>query len=310
MTRVALVVTVRNEAETIGELLSSIDAQSLAPDEIVFVDGGSTDGTYGLLERWTAAHPHARAVSAPGSNIAAGRNLAIGETSSPIVAVTDAGCILEPRWLEHLATALHDADVAMGYYQPRTKGAFEGISTCLTVPDPDEIDAQRFMPSSRSIAFRRGIWESAGGYPEWLDIGEDMYFNFRVLDSGARRRFVAAAIARWRPRATFGSFLRQYFRYARGDAIAGMYPRRHALRFGAYAAAIGIGIASTRWPWLIAIPVAAMGFRLRTAYRRAFTRLNRDRMVAVVAIPVIAVLQDVAKMAGYLSGLPHRRCRT
>jgi glycosyltransferase involved in cell wall biosynthesis len=309
VTAVSLVVTVRNEAASIRELLSSIDAQTRAPDEVVIVDGGSTDGTQKLLDEWT--NPSRVVLSEPGANIARGRNTAIARAAGDVVAVTDAGCVLEKDWLERLAGALDGADVAMGFYEPIAATFFERVTTCLTLPDAGQIDPSAFMPSSRSVAFTKDLWTRAGGYPEWLDIGEDMYFNFAVLRTGARRVFVPDAIARWHTRPTLGAFLRQYFRYARGDAIAGMYPRRHAVRFGSYAAsALLVALAVTRWPLLAAIPAFGMTAWLRPAFGRAWRRMSgAGRVGAFVLMPFLLVAQDIAKMAGYAAGLPHRRKR-
>ena len=94
------------------------------------------------------------------------------------------------------------------------------------------------MPSSRSVAFRREAIDAAGGYPEWLDIGEDMYVDHRWRELGLDMRFVPEAVVRWRLRTSLRDTWVQYFRYARGDAIAGMHADRHALRFGVYGAAL------------------------------------------------------------------------
>jgi hypothetical protein len=175
--------------------------------------------------------------------------------------------------------------------------------SCLNLPDAAEVDPDRFMPSSRSVAFRREVWEKAGGYPEWLPIGEDMYFNFRVLETGARRRFAPEALVRWRLRPDLRSTMRQYFRYGEGDGRAGMYPRRHALRFATYAGAAALLGLSTRRPALGVLVPLAVGVRMRPAYRRAFQRLDRtEAALSVVALPALELLIDLSKMAGYVSG--------
>src|SRR5262249_51407750 len=148
------------------------------------VDGGSRDGTLDVLNAWSAGRASATVLSAPGANIATGRNTAIAHTTAGIIAVSDAGCVLGPDWLGRLAAPLGDVDVAMGYYVPLCVTWFERMSTCLTVPDATEIVPGSFMPSSRSVAFRRTVWEDVNGYPEWLDVGEDMFFNFAVVRAG------------------------------------------------------------------------------------------------------------------------------
>ena len=47
---VSVVITVKNEAASIETLLHSLGRQTHPPDEIVIVDGGSTDGTLGIIE--------------------------------------------------------------------------------------------------------------------------------------------------------------------------------------------------------------------------------------------------------------------
>ncbi len=66
---VSVVVPVFNPGPWIRPLLDSLDAQTPAggPFEALLIDDGSTDGTEGLLETWTASRPWARVVHQPPS---------------------------------------------------------------------------------------------------------------------------------------------------------------------------------------------------------------------------------------------------
>ena len=175
--KVSLIATVKDGAEHLDEFLGSLRGQSRAPDEVVIVDGGSTDGTVDQLRRADGIV----VIEELRANIARGRNVAIANTTHDVIAVTDADCVLEPPWLERLLRPIEEgADVAMGFYVPIADGFLQACVAAVNLPHDDlEIDGTRFMPSARSVAFRRTAIESAGGYPEWLDIGEDMWVNHR-----------------------------------------------------------------------------------------------------------------------------------
>lgn len=299
--KVSLVLTVWNAAETIERFLASVRAQSLPPSEIVVVDRGSTDGTLEVLR----ASEDVVLLEAPGATIARGRNLAIEVATHELIAVSEADCVLSPDWLEHLAMALEaGADVAMGYYRPIAQTLFETAAGAIATPEPHEIDEVRFMPSSRSIAFRRDVFERTGGYPEWLESGEDLYLDHRLRDLYADMRFVPEAVAHWRIRPTLGQTFRQYFTYAEGDGRAGMYPERHLLRFSAYGLA-AYALARRKRALLGALTVGGSVYAGRRVRRLARTLSGRPGALAAAAalIPPMMAMIDVAKMAGYVSGL-------
>ena len=305
--KVSLISTVKDTADHIEEFLGSVALQTRAPDEVIVVDGGSTDGTVELLR----SADNVTLIEEPGANIARGRNVAIGAAAHDVIAVSDADCVLDPAWLERILTPIEaGADVSMGFYEPVTDGFLQECLASVSLPfDAADVDHATFMPSARSVAFRRGAIESAGGYPEWLDIGEDMWVNHRWRELRLDMRFVPDAVVRWRLRPTMRATWVQYFRYARGDAQAGMYPERHAIRFVVYAG-LGAAIASgRRWPKVLAA-AGAVAYA-RGPVLRAWRRLpdTHERAISTVTVPALMGWIDTAKIAGYAAGLIDRAKR-
>ena len=302
--KVSLITTVLNAGGNVGRFLQTVAAQTRQPDEVVVVDGGSTDGTLQELRRAEGI----TLIEEPGASIARGRNVAIAAAEHDVIAVSDADCVLEPDWLERLLEPIGSgADVAMGAYRPITETFFHRCLAAVNLPDPDEWDEATFMPSGRSVAFRRQAIEAAGGYPEWLEIGEDMYVNLRWRELGLDMRLAREAVVWWRLRPDLRSTWMQYFRYARGDAIAGMYPERHALRFATYGGALYAFGSKGALRKLVAL--AGAGVYATKPLRRA-VRTSKDpteRVMAAAAVPTLTAFLDAAKMTGHVAGLVRRR---
>jgi len=302
--KVTLISTVKDCAGSADAFLASLGAQTRGPDEVVIVDGGSSDGT---AEAYARGDGISMLVE-PGANISRGRNVAIAAATHEVIAATDADCELDPGWLEAIVAPIEaGADVAMGWYEPVLETAFERYMAAVNLPlGADEVDPATFNPSARSVAFRRGSIDAIGGYPEWLAIGEDMWVDQRWRELGMDMRFAPDAVVRWRLRGDLATTWRQYFRYARGDAQAGMHPERHALRFGTYGG-LWLAMGSSRtWPKVLAGAGAMAYARTPVRRGRARARDDRERALATIAVPALMAFTDVAKMAGYLAGLSER----
>ncbi|MFQ3566722.1 MAG: glycosyltransferase [Aggregatilineales bacterium] len=315
---IAVVATVLNEGESIRRLLESLVAQTCQPDEIVIVDGGSRDQTVAILYEYTDRLP-LRVLVEPGANISAGRNRAIEAARADVIAVTDAGVVLPPEWLAQIVQPLlkdPTIEVSAGFFRPDPHTVFEAAMGATVLPAVDEIDPEAFLPSSRSVAFRKSAWEAVGGYPEWLDYCEDLIFDLRLKAIGAPFAFAPEAVVLFRPRGSLHAFFRQYYHYARGDGKADLWRKRHAIRYSTYFLAAPL-IALLGWRahqafWLLfgvgafaylRAPYQRLGAVLATAARAGRLRLTpASWLYAIAWVPLIRLVGDFAKMAGYPVG--------
>jgi glycosyltransferase involved in cell wall biosynthesis len=302
--RVALIVTVLDEAGAIDRLLESIASQTRPPDEVVIVDGGSTDGTWELLQSWTTRLP-LQCLRAPGTGISRGRNLAVLAAGAELIAVTDAGVRLEPDWLEQLLTELRpDVEVVSGFFRADACTTFEKAMGATVLPALEDIDGDSFLPSSRSALFRRSAWAAIDGYPEWLDYCEDLVFDLNLKRAGQRFAFAPGAVVWFRPRGSIAAFFRQYYLYARGDGKANLFALRHLIRYTTYFAAAWLA-----WRRGLGLGLLLLGgwAHARRPYARLAPHLGgldwAERLYALALVPIIRVVGDVAKMLGYPVGV-------
>ena len=304
--KVSLIATVKDAAPFVREFLDSVEGQTRAPDEVVILDGGSTDGTLDILRE----SPWVTLLEEPGANIARGRNLAVAKASHSAIAVSDADCVLAPDWLERIVAPLErGADVSMGLYRPLASSFFETCAAAVSIKERDEIRPESYMPSARSVAFLREVFEEAGGYPEWLDIGEDMYLNRQWRARGMRMRLAEGAIVFRRPRPDLGAYWRQFVAYAEGDARGGMHAQRHAARFAAYGV-LGLALGTRSRALKALVLAGGLGYAWRPIRRAlALHGTAGARVASIGAIPALMAFTDAAKMVGYLRGVarPVRR---
>lgn len=317
--RISLILTVKNEADALPRLLDSIAAQTRATDEIVVVDGGSTDGTLDLLRAHANRLP-LQVLSLPGANISQGRNAAIRSASGEAICSTDAGVWLDEHWIEELIKPLGQnlspsIDVVSGFFVPDPQGVFETALAATTLPALEDIRPDKFLPSSRSVAFRKSAWEAVHGYPEWLDYCEDLIYDIALRKAGYHFEFAPRAIAHFRPRSNLSAFFQQYYQYARGDGKADLWFARHVIRYFTYLVALPAVVVL-----LLVVPLLGLAFlslaflaMFLTPYKRLRPRLDSlassDKLRAIAWVPILRVGGDVAKMIGYPVGVAWRMRR-
>jgi len=303
---VSVVTTLFNEADSVATLVESLFAQHLPPAEIVVADAGSTDGTREILARLATRHPSLRVIEVAG-NRSQGRNAAIRASLHPHIACIDGGCRADPSWLELLAQPLADGSPwVAGFYRPDGPGLLAKCIGLDLVGVVEEVDPEYFLPSGRSMAFHRSIWEAVGGFPESAEFAEDTLFGESLRSLGHRPAFVGDAVVSWKPPPTFAAMVRTVFGWARWDGRVGLrgytYKRMaKALGLGALG---GLGLAFIRpvYGLAVLVPLAVVVFtKTRFRYRHAHGILK------YIYIPFGFLLAQLSGLAGYVLGYLERR---
>ena len=188
MAPLSLIFTVLNEADNIQELLNSIVAQTRQPDEVIACDGGSRDDTARILR--AERRLNLRVIEAPGANIARGRNIAIAAATHPLIACTDAGVRLHPRWLERLTAPFESPkppQAVAGFFLPDPRTPFE-VAMGATVLDGAVIESGGMLAAGALLTpgKRIGPGELWAGSPAKL---------MRMLSEEDAARFARTAVS-------------------------------------------------------------------------------------------------------------------
>jgi glycosyltransferase involved in cell wall biosynthesis len=237
--KISFITTFLNEDKTIILLLESLLQQTFLPDEIVFVDGGSTDKTVKKIEEFRVKIKNYKGkftLITKKGNRSIGRNVAIKKATGEIIVCSDAGNILDENWIKNIIKPFADptVDVVAGYYKGKADTVFQKCLIPYVLILPDRVDPQNFLPATRSVAFKKSIWEKVGKFNEKLSHNEDYVFAKKLKSIGAKIVFAKNAFVIWIPRATIKQSYIMFFRFAYGDIEAGIIRPKVVLLFIRY----------------------------------------------------------------------------
>jgi glycosyltransferase involved in cell wall biosynthesis len=304
---VSVISTVFNEVAGIERMIRALFDQTRRPDEIVICDAGSTDGTLEILERLRVEDPILRVVQAPG-NRSAGRNTAIQAASGSIIACTDAGCVADSNWLESLTRPFSEgARFVGGFYRPAGRTALSTAIGLVMVYVLEEAKQPGFIPSARSAAFERSVFELVGGFPEEVEFAEDTLFMERVAAAGVPSVLALDATVAWEPPATLAQLARTAYVWGRGDGEAGLRGWVFKRLLGIYVLVpVAVAVMGFVTPWA---PVAAVAVPILDGLRRTRHKYRWAARPVAVLIPLAHLVSTYASLAGFLAGRRRRMAR-
>jgi cellulose synthase/poly-beta-1,6-N-acetylglucosamine synthase-like glycosyltransferase len=292
--------------------LDSLLSQTKKPIEVVIVDGGSTDRTIEIVNHYQKRFGKIKLLKEKCTR-AKGRNLGVEIAKGEIIAMTDAGCVANDNWLEEITEPFNhkEIDVAAGFYHMTASNSLSKAMQVFLGVTPSKFNIN-FLPSTRSIAFRKNIWERVGGFPESQNgTAEDTVFNLKLVKNEAKIARVKNAAVEWGMPATLKEFFYKICEYARGDAKSKVwyFPGKgltsHNIKALSiilrYFVAITLLFMSLKFAYLFPILVILFFLYLIWSFRKVLLELG-DYRIAVWG-PVLQISSDIAVMYGFIKGI-------
>jgi len=307
---VSLVVPLRNEAATLGWLIESIRGQTRLPDEVVLVDGGSTDRTAAVARALTATDGRFHVLEAGAATPGQGRNVGIAAASNAWIALTDAGVSLDPNWLERLLEVAEQdplINVVYGNFEPAVRSRFEHCASLAYVPPKQMRQGGRMRgPSIASALLRRGVWEAVDGFPD-LRSAEDLIFMERVAGKGFKIGWAPTASVTWQLQPSLARTFRKFVLYSKHNVWAGRQRHWHygvARQHCVALVLLLLGLFHSPW-WLALLLLGALARVGKSIWKRREGRgllwLLNPVQFSGVAMILLAI--DLATFVGWAEAI-------
>lgn len=310
--------TIHNEEKSISGAIEALLSQSKKPNEIVIVDAESTDKTVQIVRHWQKKDRRIKLLVKKCSR-AEGRNIAVDLAKNEIIAMTDAGCVANKDWLKNISSPFknEEVDVVAGFYEMKSENTSqEAMSVYLGVL-PIDFDI-KYLPSTRSIAFRKKVWEKVGGFPEKLtDTAEDTAFNFKLIENDVKIARVKNAIVEWGMPKDIKEFYWKIFNYAKGDVKSSIWwhpAKKYAshnikavLILIRYIFGVSLLFLSFKQHYLFFVVISFVIIYAYFSFRKTYIKTSNKNTALWGA--VVQFISDAAVIAGFSSGLMERKPR-
>ncbi len=226
-----MVISIKNEENSITEFIDSIIEQTLLPEEVIFVDHFSTDKTVEKIIKkrhncpfeivLLSAKNSPQYIKTQRSTLAGNRNYGVNKAKNEFVLFTDCGNILNRDYFKSLIMPLYkdkEVDLVGGIYRTQSKN----LDKIMTF-DWASVDWNSFLPACRGQAVKKSIYLKCGGQPEWVTYaGEDAYYDFQYRKYSNVWVFNCAACITWIAPKNTEEIRNKFYAYGVGDGETGL----------------------------------------------------------------------------------------
>jgi glycosyltransferase involved in cell wall biosynthesis len=249
---VSVILPVLNEESHLESAVLSILTQNYqGPLEVILAIGPSRDHTAEIAKKLSDADSRVIIVQSPTGRTAAGLNLALKKSQSPVVVRVDGHAQLPTNYIALVVEILNSTGAVNvgGMMAADGTTRFEN-AVAGAMRSPFGVGSSRFHTGGQAGAvdtvylgaFRRDALLAIGGFDERFTRAQDWELNFRLREKGGLVYFDPRLEVIYRPRSTIKALAKQYFEYGRWRRVVS---RRHP------------GTINYRY---LAPPVALVGF--------------------------------------------------
>ena len=148
--------------------------------ELIFIDNGARDASASIVKRFEAVTLLEE--SKPGAYAA--RNAGLAHARAPIIAFTDADCVVDVDWVDALLSGMEDSSVGalVGHCRYpesasrtlRLLGAYENAKTDYVL---GHLPSRHWFAYANNMAVRADLFRELGPFLEWRRAGDSEFVH-------------------------------------------------------------------------------------------------------------------------------------
>lgn len=180
---ISVIIPAYNEEKALPATLKSINSLDRKPDEVIVIDGGSTDKTAEVAKKYGA-----KPVTVPHRGIGFARQKGVEAALGDIIAFTDADTIVPHDWLTIIEQTFMLPNVVGVYSGFKVPSGWWPYRWYINYVQPAFLFVSHYlhmpMAPGQNTAFLKTKAIEAGGYPEDFKIAEDLEMARRLMKLG------------------------------------------------------------------------------------------------------------------------------
>lgn len=223
--KLSVVVCVRNEEERLRDCLESVYKNK--PDEVILVDGDSTDKTIEVAREF----PHIQIFESKNSNLTRDRQIGLDLAKNQYIAMVDADHRLRPSDLESLLKDMKESNfdiIQSGLVSYKNHGFWDSAEEAMWEVTHN-IPGQRDMIGTAPAIYNKRVFDFARFDDHITTTIDDTDFIYRLSKFPELRFGIGKTKIQQYHFADFSTYFKKFLWYGKGD---GEFCRKHPERTG------------------------------------------------------------------------------